>query len=417
MWPWPGRPSRNLPQVDYNEDSSSEEDNFVSPRRPANTRSGSPQPLAVPTLSDNVDEELEQVSQTLKNIGHTNLFKREIVDSEEEVIEGHVAGGPEGQKVKDNNMPDDANEDVDIDVENGEDGAKAIDHSRTLKIEYNPTEVEFWFVQLENEMYTCEVKSQWLKRCILVKNLPPKVQSDVMTLLLIKKSAAPDDLYKQIKDEILRIHAPRKEDTYKKALTRVLIGLPSQLGQVLITDICDKDIKLSGCCCAKAVFTLWCIQLPVTVRSQISNLPFNKDTYQDVFQKADNIYLSTKTTEVSASVAAVGLQPKKSEDPVSAGQPQVAATRARGQGRRNGRGNRNGNANSGSSTGGGNRNSGNGGQSQGSGRGPRHSSNPPSSCCDNHYRWGASSWFCLNPLTCPWVSKCQARPGDKKDNN
>ena len=156
-------------------------------------------------------------------------------------------------------------------------------------------------------MFTCTVRSQWLKRCILVKNLPAKVQMDVMSLLSIKKSAAPNNLYKQIKDEILRIHAPRKQDTYKKALTRVLTGLPSQLGQELINDICDKDAKLVGCCCAKAVFCLWSIQLPLTVRSQISNMEFNNTTYNMVFQQADNIYLSTKTTEVSASVAAVGL--------------------------------------------------------------------------------------------------------------
>ena len=96
-------------------------------------------------------------------------------------------------------------------------------------------------------------------------HLPPKVQMDVMSLLSIKKSAARADLYKRIKDEILRIHAPRKQDTYKKALSRVLTGLPSQLGQELINDICDQDVKLVGCCCAKAVFCLWSIQLPLTV--------------------------------------------------------------------------------------------------------------------------------------------------------
>ena len=242
---------------------------------------------------------------------------------------------------------------------------------------------------------------------------------DVMSLLSIKKSSAPPDLYKKIKDEILRIHAPRKQDTYKKALSRVLTGLPSQLGQELINDICDKDVKLVGCCCAKAVFCLWSIQLPLTVRSQISNLTFDHATYQQVFQTADNIYLSTKVTEVSASVAAVGLKPEQVEDT-----PTVAAVRT---GQRSNRNNKNKNQNNGSGTQAGGSNGGSNGNknsnsNSGSGssqgrRGPRHSSNPPSSCCNNHYKWGASAWFCLQPLTCPWVQKCGARPPKEENKN
>ena len=74
MFGWGGRPSRNLPTVDYNEDSSDEDLPFVSPKRPSVTRAGSPELLAVPQLSDNVDEDLEQVSQTLKNIGHCSIL-------------------------------------------------------------------------------------------------------------------------------------------------------------------------------------------------------------------------------------------------------------------------------------------------------------------------------------------------------
>ena len=368
---WAGRARRDVPQVNYNESSSEEEDfnsPLVSPSRPPVSRAGSPVELAVPTLNDNVDEDLEVVRQTLRNVGHTHTFRGthprpdpeggpsqeqqapseeqisipaghdggDGLTGEEEVLEGHVVGGgnnlkveavggdarsEEGGNARSEAVGGDARneeggnarseedemagDDVDFEVENGQDGAKAIEYSRTLKIDYNPANVEFWFTNIENEMYTCEVKSQWLKRCILVKNLPSKVQMDVMSLLSIKKSGAPADLYKKIKDEILRIHSPRKQDTYKKALSRVLTGLPSQLGQELINDICDKDVKLVGCCCPKAVFCLWSIQLPLTVRSQISNLTFDHSTYQEVFQKADNIYLSTKVTEVSASVAAV----------------------------------------------------------------------------------------------------------------
>ena len=261
MWNsyWSGRSRRELPQVNYNE--SSDEDNFdsplVSPARPPPTRAGSPVELAVPTLSDNVDEELAAVRQTLENVGHTHTYRGtrpvtrpdpEGVEQEaqepspadlvEEVLEVHVVGSAVNQKVQagnEANMPD-----VDFEDENGQDGDKALDYTRSLKLEWNPTQVQFWFTQLENEMFTCTVKSQWLKRCVLVKNLPPAVQSDVMSLLVLKKSEAPEDVYKQIKIEILRLHAPKKEETFKKALSRVLTGLPSQLGEMLINDICDK---------------------------------------------------------------------------------------------------------------------------------------------------------------------------------
>ena len=293
---------------------------------------------------------------------------------------------------------------VDFEDENAADGAKALEYSRTLVMEYNQSEVEFWFIQLENEMFTCGVKSQWMKRCILVKNLPAKVQNDVKSLLILKQYQAPTDIYKKIKHEILRIHAPKREDNFKKALTRVLVGLPSQLGQQLIDDICQKSIKLDGCCCAGAVYTLFCIQLPVTVRCQIADMDFNKETYQKVFQAADKFFLSTKTTEMSAGVAAVVVS-EKSDKP-----EQVAAVfkpqKGNGGGGRNGppknKFNKNGSSGGGASTGSGSQRI-------------RHKSKPPSSCCDNHYRWADSAWFCLEPLTCPFVNKCKARPESKKN--
>ena len=301
---------------------------------------------------------------------------------------------------------------VDFQDENGQDGPKAIEFTRTLKIEYDPSEVDFWFIQIENEMYTCEVKSQWLKRCVLVKNLPPKVQADVKQWLIIKQSEAPEDIYKQIKQEVLRLHAPKEDETYKKALGRVLTGLPSQLGQQLLHDVCSKPQKLSCGCCAKAVRTLWSLQLPVAVRSHISGMEFNVNTYRQVFEAADKVFLSTKHTDVSAGVAAVKLAANTNTDSsteVSASQ--VAALKPT---KRKNKKNKNKNQ-SGTNGGGGTSNSNNSSASSNSGasssgRGPRHHSSPPSSCCDNHYKWGPDSWFCLEPLSCPWKNKVTAKP-------
>ena len=79
MWNsyWSGRARRDVPQVNYNESSEEEEFNspLVSPRRPPPTREGSPVLLSIPTLGDNIDEELAAVSQTLNNVGHTHTFR------------------------------------------------------------------------------------------------------------------------------------------------------------------------------------------------------------------------------------------------------------------------------------------------------------------------------------------------------
>ena len=90
---------------------------------------------------------------------------------------------------------------VDFEDENTEDGEKALEYSRTLKMEFNQSDIAFWFTQIENEMFTCTIKSQWMKRVVLVKNLPPKVQCDVKSLLVLKQTEAPDNIYKQIKTE------------------------------------------------------------------------------------------------------------------------------------------------------------------------------------------------------------------------
>ena len=175
MWNsyWASRPRRNLPEVNYR-DSSEDEDDFdsplVSPSGPRPTREGSPVELAIPTLGDNVDEELEAVSQVLRNVGHSHTFRGTTphpgtrsdpdgvdqpevgagVEDEVEVVEGLVVQEAEQADCADpDNMPNQA---VNFEDEAGEDGAKAIDYTRTLKIEYDPQNVKFWFIQLETEM-------------------------------------------------------------------------------------------------------------------------------------------------------------------------------------------------------------------------------------------------------------------------
>ena len=453
MWNnyWGNRTRRNVPQHNYNEESSSEDEDqydspLVSPSRPPPTRAGSPVDLAVPTLADNVDEELNQVTQTLRNVGHSHTFRGtrpetrpdpEGVEApqpappqeglepevgEVEVVEGHVVG----EAANDKDGAGDEDEDslngsndtmpdvVDFDQEEKADGEKAQDLARSIKIDFEPNDVRFWFAQLEAEMTMASVNSQWLKKTILQRNLPNKQKEDVKSLLSLPKSAAGELLYFRIKNEIIRIYAPKPQESYKRALTRTMTGLPSQLGHQLVNDVCKKVDKFKDCCCASHVQALWTMQLPVSTRAHVSNMEFSKDTYKKIFESADQVFLSSKQVSVAA-MSATSTSELDETLPAFHQQNQPVQTAAIQRG--GGRGNRGG--------GRGGRGSAAGGQKppkgQGSttaesngaskpSRGPRHASNPPEGCCSRHYRHGADAWYCLAPLTCPWVKKCSPRP-------
>ena len=176
-----------------------------------------------------------------------------------------------------------------------------------------------------------------------------------------------------------------------------MVGLPSQLGYQILNDICKKPKKLDGCCCAGATLALWSLQLPVNIRAHISDREFTKDTYKDVFEAADKCFNSAKQVSVAAmAVAKVDLDETQAGF-IPQNQPQVAAVSAKPPKKNKNKKN--------------NKGQGQGqGKGQGQSRGPRHASNPPEACCDRHYRHGDQAFFCLAPLTCPWVSRITARP-------
>ena len=92
MWGW-GRPKRDLPEINYNESSEEEEENFqeglnfesplhTPPQRPLPTREGSPagQVQGGPTLADNVDDELEEVAWHLHDIAVVREEAEELAE-------------------------------------------------------------------------------------------------------------------------------------------------------------------------------------------------------------------------------------------------------------------------------------------------------------------------------------------------
>ena len=443
MWGW-GRPKRDLPEVNYAEsDSDSEEDYeeglvfdspLVSPRRPLQSRAASPVLLAVPTLGDNVDDELEEVAYKLGDIQQVEEEIEDLTDTLEDlntkvsddplkvvgnssspaeanyfssragelVVEGFVSGGPGTCEV---GMPDNQGAPappVNYDREDKEDGDKANEHARHIKVEFAQNDVKFWFSQLEDEMEMAGIGKQWLKKSVLQRNLPLKQKEDVKAYLSLQKENAGPHIYLDIKNELICIYAAKPCDSYRKALTRTMTGLPSQLGYQIIDDICKQPQKLVGCCCPAAAQCLWSNQLPVSIRAHISDCEFDSQTYKQVFEKADQVYLSSKQLQVAAVVSS------PLDETVSAFTPQNQPSEVAGNRNRNNRGG----ARGGSARGGRGRNNRGGGNQRGGGnntatrRGPRHSSSPPEACCDRHYVHGDQAWYCLAPHSCPWKDRC-----------
>ena len=372
-----GRPSRSLPQVNYKEQSSDEDEenpeNFVSPGRPPVTRAGSPVELAIPHLNDNVDEDLERVSQTLRNVGHTRLFRPQFEEGDEEsVISGHIVGAPVGGKVE---ADPPVVRMVNYDQQNEEDDAGAISNARDVRIPFNKNDIKLWFSLVESKMQFAGIKKQWSKRQVLVQIIPPDYHSDFRHFLQMQEDQAGNNAYFELKTAMIKQFGPKKADGFDKAINRVMTGLPSQLGRQILADICPSYTPLQGCHCSDTVLGIWRRSLPAVVRNAVADMDFNAATYKNVFDKADNVWASNAaTTTVVSSLAKVAA----ASSGTSSGTETVAAS---GPPKKN------------------KKNKGGGKKPK---RGPRHSDNPPMNSCDTHFTYGKAAWFCADRHSCPW---------------
>ena len=401
----PINPANSSDEGEQNNFESADENELVSPNRPHQSPSASPRALLRPDPPP-VEEVLQGVEQQLRDLPPRDqrAANRNAVRQARAAAEAAAEAAAAAAAA--NIMPNPPAV-VDFDLKNGEDGDKAADLARSIKVEFNPHDIKFWFAELEDEMLVATIKSQYLKKSVLQRNLPVKQKEDVKAYLTLSKTEAGDSIYHDIKAALIRIYAPRPQDSYNKALTRTMVGLPSQLGYQIVDDICKKPNKLVGCCCAAAALALWSLQLPVNVRAHISNSEFTAATYRSVFEAADRVFLSSKQISVAAIAGAKAANLDETQSAFSPqNQPQVAAVSSGGGGKKNKK-NKNKNRNQNGQA------QGQGGQ--GGGRGPRHSSNPPDSCCDRHFRHGDLAWYCLAPTTCPWANKVTARPSSSSN--
>ena len=167
----------NLPVNQVSEDDSDnyespvDEDDLVSPRRPHQSPSASPRALLRPDPPP-VEEVLQEVGQQLR-----------VLPSREERVARRNAVREAAEAAA--NMPDPV---VEFDHEDGQDGAKASELGRQIKVEFSAIDIKFWFAELEAEMTMATIKSQWLKKTVLQRNLPIKQKEDVKSLLTLTQA-------------------------------------------------------------------------------------------------------------------------------------------------------------------------------------------------------------------------------------
>ena len=341
------------------------------------------------------------------------------VDSEdEEVVSGVVVGAAGGSSVNNPNMPNPPV--INFEDENGVDDAQALQNAcRNLeRFNWDANNLKFTFQKLEIKMSAVGVKKQYTKFQVLSTIIPKNVEDEVQALLVCQETEFPENnAYKKLKSEILRIFGPRPEEAIERALSRVLVGKPSQLARALVNDL--SKCKMQCQCCPDWILTLWKRQLPGNVRAGIAHCTFNKDTFDSVVQLADDIYSSNRPTAAVAAVKKPQTNQPPDLDETQPGLPypvvqEVSAVRGGGRG---GRGNRGGRGWRGGRGGGGR-----GGQSQqqqSSGasanrhRGPIHPDLPAGDVnkfCSMHVKFGRGAYFCAEPATCPWKNVFTTRP-------
>ena len=298
---------------------------------------------------------------------------------------------------------------VDFDIQDEADEGTAQVEARAIKLDFDRKDIKGWLHRLEVRLEWAGVKSQWLKRLCLENMLPQDIAHPCNDLFGLTKTeaaaeASTKNIYKVCKDRLLKVFGPKPKENYRKAMTIVLTGLPSEAAKEIRTLICEKKPPLVNCCCATSVSEKWENILPQEVKVAIAGMDF-KNEFDKVVQKADDAYLSINATP-AMTVASTKVEKKKAVKPAvtpataeldtSADQPafdqmnqltaQLAAFNKNFKKRNKGGAQR-------------------GGKRAGSTKG--QSSNvddPPAGSCPIHKKHGRAAYYCLSPDSCPMAN-------------
>ena len=135
--------------------------------------------------------------------------------------------------------------------------------------------------------------------------------------------------------------------------------------------------------------------LPIVIRNHIADLPFNKNTYKDVFNKADQVFDSNNGSEPIPNRQVSAIKASKPTPSAPANAEVAAVQRSQG-----GQKNKNKNKNQGQNQ------SNNGGQknknqeSSNSNQGSAKKSVNDDGLCKMHAKWKENANFCLAPWAC-----------------
>ena len=304
----------------------------------------------------------------------------------------------------------------DADFQNDPDSWK-----KEIRVKFDQNDVKYFFNTVESQMRKHGINRQWDKKDALVETLPDHIIEECKPILRLTKDEAGDQVYKDLKNEILGLYGPKDEDAFKQAIAlKIGSGSPSAFGKKLIHYICPGAKPFNNCHCARIVFGFWQAQLSPPIKSSFAGQVFNKDTYQNIFKLADQVWLANGGSIQTPAVVAAIAPPSHSPPPPSSdngqGQtvPQVAAfTRGGGRGRGSrgnrgnnrgsGRGGRGGQSSSSSST---NTNQNQSNNQKSHQKGDKHPDLPAKAdwACAQHWRKGRGAPYCSGPLVCQWVN-------------
>ena len=169
-------PNNVSDEEDYHSSDEVADPGLVSPRRPHQSPTASPRALLRPDpppveeVLANVDRELSNLPARDQRAERRNAHRAELEAAEEAAAAAAAAQAAMA---------------VAYDLQNTENGEKAQELGRQIKVEFSTTDIKFWFSEFEAEMLMAGIGKQWLKKTVLQRNLPTKQKEDVKSLLTL----------------------------------------------------------------------------------------------------------------------------------------------------------------------------------------------------------------------------------------
>ena len=354
--------------------------------------------------SDSEDEVFGDCNTSLLFVDGANDDNESVVGSDN----GEMAAEAAAELARQKALPiEDAN------FANDEDSWK-----KEIKLKFEPHDVKYWFNSVEADMKKFGINKQWDKKNSIIPCLPQEVIEECKPILRLTEAEAGDQIYKQLKTEIMSLFGPKDEDAFKSAMALKLTGRPSALGKKLIHKICPGARPFEGCHCARIVYGMWEAHLSAPIKTALAGQSFTAATYQQLFKLADDAWMANGGAAQPAIVAAVTVS-TPSADASAESTPQIAAFSnrgGRGRGARGGRGNRGGGRGRGNSNSSTYNNTNSSNSSAGSAsttnsantkphqKGPKHPDLPSSAgwACAQHWKKGRGAPYCSDPLVCQW---------------